>query len=352
MRGTRRPFRTSAVLGSLKTKTNGRIWEDAMELPRRIFLQLAGASAALPALPRLASADTYPSRPVHIITGYPAGASPDIIARLIADALSRRIGQQFIVDDRPGAGSNIGTEVVAHAAPDGYTLLMAVSTNAINATLYTKLNFDFTKDFTPVARVGVTPFVIVSNPSFPPKTVPELIAYSKGHPGQVNFATQGVGTGPHAAAELFKMMTGADLVHVPYKGNFNADLLGGQIPLSFASIAGEMEFVKDGRLRCIAVTTDARSDALPDVPTIAESVPGYEAMGWYGICAPTGAAGDIIARLADAVVACTNEPDVTSKLLAIGVVPTPMTTPQFGKFIGDETEKWAKVIKFADMRVD
>jgi tripartite-type tricarboxylate transporter receptor subunit TctC len=323
-----------------------------MPVARRDFLNLAALGIALPAFAGRSWAESYPDRPVHIVTGYPAGASPDIIARLIADALSRRIGQQFIVDDRPGAGSNIGTEVVAHAAPDGYTLLMAVSTNAINATLYTRLNFDFTKDFAPVARIGATPFVIVSNPSFPPKTVPELIAYSKAHPGQVNFATQGVGTGPHAAAELFKMMTGADLVHVPYKGNFNADLLGGQIPLSFASIASEMEFVKDGRLRCIAVTTAVRSGALPDVPTVAEFVPGYEAAGWYGICAPTGTSKDIIAKLADAIVTCTNEADVTSKLLAIGVVPKSMTTPEFGAFIADETEKWAKVVRFADMKVD
>ncbi|HEX3859463.1 MAG TPA: tripartite tricarboxylate transporter substrate binding protein [Pseudolabrys sp.] len=319
---------------------------------RRILLRLAAAGAALPAIPDVLRADSYPSRPVHIVTGYPAGASPDIIARLIADALSRRVGQQFIVDNRPGAGSNIGTEVAAHSAPDGYTLLIAVSTNAINASLYTRLNFDFNKDFAPVARIGVTPFVAVSNPAFPPKTIPELIAYSKAHPGQVNFATQGVGTGPHVAAELFKMMTGADLVHVPYKGNYNPDLLGGQIPLCFASIAQEIEFVKDGRLRCIAVTTAARSDALPDVPTIGEFVPGYVAVGWYGIVVPTGTPGDIIAKLADAVIACTNEPDVSSKLLAIGVVPRPMTTPEFGTFIADETEKWAKVIKFADMRVD
>jgi len=321
-------------------------------LPRRTFLRLAAAGAALPAMPDILRADNYPSRPVHLVTGYPAGASPDIISRLIADALSRRVGQQFVVDNRPGAGSNIGTEVAAHAAPDGYTLYMAVSTNAINATLYSKLNFSFTKDFAPVAGIGITPFVVVSNPSFPPKTIPELIAYSKAHPGQVNFATQGVGTGPHAAAELFKMLTGADLVHVPYKGNFNPDLLGGQIPLCFASIAQEIEFVKDGRLRCIAVTTAARSDAVPDAPTIAEFVPGYEAVGWYGIVVPTGTPGDIVAQLADAVLACTNDADVRSKLLAIGVVPKPMPTPEFGAFIANETEKWAKVIRFADMRVD
>src|SRR5580704_14048881 len=278
-----------------------------MEFPRRRFLGLAAVAAALPALPRVADADDFPSRPVHIVTGYPAGASPDIIARLIADALSRRVGQQFIVDNRPGAGSNIGTEVAAHSAPDGYTLLIAVSTNAINATLYTKLNFNFTKDFVSVAGIGVTPFVIVANPIFPAKTVPELIAYSKAHPGQGNFASQGVGTGPHAAAELFKMMTGADLVHVPYKGNFNPDLLGGQIPLAFASIAQEIEFVKDGRLRCLAVTTGARSDAVPDVPTIGEFLPGYEAVGWYGFVAPTGTPASLISKLAEAAIASTNE---------------------------------------------
>jgi tripartite-type tricarboxylate transporter receptor subunit TctC len=321
-------------------------------LPRRAFLRLAAASAALPGRPGLLLADTYPSRPVHIVAGYPPGASPDIIARLMADSLARRLGQQFIVDNRPGAGSNIGTEVAAHSAPDGYTLLIAVSTNAINATLYGNLNFDFAKDFVPVAGIGITPFVVVANPAFPAKTIPQLIDYARANPGKVNFASQGVGTGPHAAAELFKMMTGVELVHVPYKGNYNADLLGGQIPLAFASIAQEIEFVKDGRLRCLGVTTAARSEAVPDVPAIGEFVPGYEAAGWYGFVAPTGTPGSIIGKLAEAVIASTNEPDVNSKLLAIGVVPKPMTTAQFGTFIAGEITKWAKVIKFADMRVD
>jgi tripartite-type tricarboxylate transporter receptor subunit TctC len=321
-------------------------------LPRRTFLRLAAVGAVLPARPGILLADTFPSRPVHIITGYPAGASPDIIARLIADSLSRRLGQQFIVDDRPGAGSNIGTEAAAHSPPDGYTLLMAVSTNAINASLYSKLNFDFAKDFVPIARVGVTPFVVVANPAFPAKTIPELIDYAKANPGKVNFATQGVGTGPHVAAELFKMMTRVDLVHVPYKGNYNADLLGGQIPLAFASIAQEIEFVKDGRLRCLGVTTAVRSEAVPDVPTIGEFLPGYEAVGWYGFVAPTGTPAAIVSQLAEAVIASTNEPQINSKLLAIGVVPRPMTTPEFGTFIAEETAKWAKVVKFADMRMD
>jgi tripartite-type tricarboxylate transporter receptor subunit TctC len=322
------------------------------ELPRRTFLRLAAATAALPAKSGILLADTYPSRPVHVITGYPAGASPDIIARLMADTLSRRLGQQFIVDDRPGAGSNIGTEAAAHSPPDGYMLLMAVSTNAINATLYTKLNFDFTKDFVPIARVGITPFVVVANPAFPAKTIPQLIDYAKANPGKVNFATQGVGTGPHVAAELFKMMTGVDLVHVPYKGNYNPDLLGGQIPLAFASIAQEIEFVKDNRLRCLGVTTAKRSEALPDVPTIGEFLPGYEAVGWYGFVAPTGTPGDVVSKLAEATIAATNEAEINSKLLAIGVIPRPMTTAEFGTFIAEETAKWAKVVKFADMRVD
>jgi tripartite-type tricarboxylate transporter receptor subunit TctC len=323
-----------------------------LRLPRRRFVCLALSGAALPAWPGLLHAEDYPSRPVHIVTGYPAGASPDIIARLIADSLSRHLDQQFIVDNRPGAGSNIGTEFAAHSPADGYTLLIAVSTNAINTTLYKNLHFDFIADFLPVARIGVTPFVIVANPAFPATTIPDLIAYSKAHPGQVNFATQGVGTGPHAAAELFKMMTGADLVHVPYKGNYNADLLGGQIPLAFASIAQEIEFVKDGRLRCLAVTTAARSDAVPDAPTIGEFVPGYEASGWYGIVAPAGTSRDIVGKLAAATIASANEAEVKAKLLAIGVVPNPMTTAEFGKFIADETHKWAKVIKFADIKVD
>ncbi len=320
--------------------------------PRRQFLRLAALGAALPAWPSLLHADDYPSRPIHLLAGYPPGASPDIIARLIGDGLSQRIGQQLIIDNRPGAASNIATELAAHSAPDGYTALIAVSTNAINTTLYRNLNFDFTKDLTPVAGIGVTPFLIVANPSFPAKTIPELIAYAKANPGRVNFASQGVGTGPHAAAELFKMMTGTDLVHVPYKGNYNTDLLGGQIPLAFAPIAQVIEFIKDNRLRVLGVTTATRSDALPDAPAIGEFVPGYEAAGWYGIVVPTGTSPEIINKLATAVLATVNDPPVKAKLVAIGVVPKPMTTAEFGKFIADETQKWAKVIKFADIKVD
>ncbi|MFY9694420.1 MAG: tripartite tricarboxylate transporter substrate binding protein [Xanthobacteraceae bacterium] len=321
-------------------------------LPRRKFLRLTAAAAALPILPGIGHADNYPSRPVHLVAPYPPGAGPDIIARLIAQWLSERLGQQVIVDDRPGASSNIGTEAVAHAAPDGYTLLTTVSTNAVNATLYKKLNFNFRHDLVPVAGVGSTPFVFVANPSFPPKTVTDLIAYAKANPGRVNFATQGVGSGPHVAAELLEMMTTTKLVHVPYKTNYITDLIGGQIPLAVSPIAQIIEFVRDGRLRAIAVTTAKRSEALPDVPAIAEFEPGYAAVGWYGVCAPNGTSADVIGILAPAVVAAGSDATFKSRLMTLGVEPMPLNTAEFGKFIGDEIDKWAKVIEFADIRVD
>src|SRR5580693_5163651 len=283
-------------------------------LPRREFLHLTVGAAAVAALPRSAAALDYPTRPVHIVTGYPAGAGPDIISRLIAQALSESLGQQFIVDNRPGASSNIGTEIVAHAAPDGYTLLTTVSTNAVNATFYTNLNFDFGRDLKPVAGIGRTPFVFAAYPGFAPKTLPELIAYAKANPGHVNFATQGVGSGPHVSAELFKMLTGVDLVHVPYKGNYTTDLIGGQIPLAVAPIAQVIEFIRDNRLRAIAVTTAKRTDALPDVPAIAEFVPGYESAGWYGICAPSQTPADVIDKLAAATLAAGADPAFKSRL--------------------------------------
>ncbi len=323
-----------------------------MKLRRREFLHLAAAGAALPAWSQLAWAEAYPDRPVHIVTGYPAGAGPDIIARLIAESLSQRLGQQFIVDNRPGANSNIGTEIVAHAAADGYTLLLTVSTTAVNATLYTKLNFNFSQDLVPLAGIGRTPFVIAANPGFPPKTVPELIAYAKANPGRVNFASQGVGSSPHVCGELFKMMTGVDLVHVPYKTNYVTDLVGGQIQLAFAPIAQVIEFCKDGRLRAIAVTTATRSDALPNVPAVAEFLPGYEGVGWYGVCAPHGVGADVIAKLAPAVVASAGDATFKSRLTALGVEPRPMNTAEFAKFVNDEIAKWAKVIQFAGIKAD
>jgi tripartite-type tricarboxylate transporter receptor subunit TctC len=321
-------------------------------MERRKVLHLAAGAAALTLAPRSASALDFPTRPVHIVAGYPAGAGPDIIARLIAQALSEPLGQQVIVDNRPGASSNIGAEIVAHSAPDGHTLLMTVSTNAVNATFYTNLNFDFGHDLKPVAGIGRTPFVFAANPGFAPKTIPELIAYAKANPGHVNFATQGVGSGPHVACELFKMLTGVDLVHVPYKTNYTTDLIGGQIPLALAPMAQVIEFIRDGRLRAIAVTTATRSDALPDVPAVGEFVPGYEAAGWYGITAPAGTPADVVAKLAAAIVAAGGDATFKSRLVALGVESTPMTTAQFSKFVTDEIAKWAKVVKFASIKAD
>jgi tripartite-type tricarboxylate transporter receptor subunit TctC len=323
-----------------------------MKRSRRVFLRLAGSTVALPALPRLASALDYPTRPVHLVVGFPAGLSPDILARLVGQPLSERLGQQFIVDNRPGAASNIGTEVVAHAAPDGYTVLLTISGNAINATLYTHLNFNFARDLTPVAAIGRTPFVIVVNPAFPVKSVPELIDYAKANPGKINIASAGPGTGPHVACELFKMMTGVDMVQVPYKGSYMTDLLGGQIPIAFAPIAQIIEDVRAGKLTAIGVTTPTRSGAATQIPAIAEFVPGYAASGWYGICAPTGTPEDIIEKLNAAITACIGDPTLKSRLLDLGVEPTPMSVADFRKFVAEEIAKYAKVLQFAGIEVE
>jgi tripartite-type tricarboxylate transporter receptor subunit TctC len=323
-----------------------------VKLPRRTFLHLAAGAAALPAASRIALAQTYPSQPVRIVAGYPAGLSPDIIARLIAQALSERLGQQFIVDNRPGAASNIGTELVAHATPDGYTLLMTVSANAINATLYQHLNFDFARDITPVARMGLTPFVMVVNPAFAVRSVAELIAYAKANPGKLNAASAGAGTGPHVACELFKMMTGTDMVQVPYKANYMTDLLGGQIPMAFAPIAQIIQDVRAGNLIALGVTTPTRSDAAPDIPAIAETVPGYAASGWYGICAPTGTPPEIVEKLNAAISAAVVEPAFRERLLNLGVVPAPLPVGEFKSFVTEEIAKYAKVISFANIKVD
>jgi tripartite-type tricarboxylate transporter receptor subunit TctC len=323
-----------------------------MKRSRRVFLCLAGSAAALPALPRFASALDYPTRPVHLVVGFPAGLSPDILARLVGQPLSERLGQQFIVDNRPGAASNIGTEVVAHAAPDGYTVLLTISGNAINATLYTHLNFNFARDLTPVAAIGRTPFVIVVNPAFPVKSVPEMIDYAKANPGKINIASAGPGTGPHVACELFKMMTGVDMVQVPYKASYMTDLLGGQIPIAFGPIAQIIEDVRAGKLIAIGVTTPTRSDAAPQIPAIAEFVPGYAASGWYGICAPTGTPNDIIEKLNATITACVTDPSLKSRLLNLGVEPMPMSVAEFKKFVADEIVKYAKVIQFAGIKVE
>jgi tripartite-type tricarboxylate transporter receptor subunit TctC len=321
-------------------------------MERRKVLQLAAGAAALTLAPRSASALDYPTRPVHVVAGYPPGLSPDIIARLISQAVSERLGQQFIVDNRPGAASNIGTEVVAHATPDGYTLLLTVSANAINATLYQHLNFEFARDLTPVASIGRTPFVIVVNPDFGVKSVPELIAYAKANPGKLNVASAGVGTGPHVACELFKMMTGTDMVQVPYKGSYMTDLLGGQIPLAFAPIVQIIADVRAGKLIAIGVTTPTRSDAAPDIPAIAEFVPGYAAAGWYGMCAPAGTPDEIIDKLNAAISAAVTDPALKTKLLGQGVETVAMPVNEFKKYVTDEIAKYAKVIATTGMKAD
>ena len=266
--------------------------------------------------------------------------------------LSERLGQQFIVDDRPGASGNIATGDVAKAVPDGYTLLLAVSSNAINATFYKNLNFDFVKDIIPVGFIGFTPFVMTVTPSFPAKTVPEFIAYAKANPGKVNMASQGVGTSPHVTGELLIMMTGIDLVHVPYRGNVVPDLISGQVQVYFSPLPQVIEFVRDGRLRALAVTSATRTDALPDVPALAETVPGYEASAWYSICAPAGTPGEIVDKLNKEMNAGLADPALHAKLLAVGIEPKAMTQAEFAKFVGDEIQKWSKVITFADIKAE
>ena len=321
-------------------------------MERREFLHLAAGATALTLAPRRARALDYPTRPPHIVVGFPPGLSPDIIARLVAQSVSERLGQQFIVDNRPGAASNIGTEFVARATPDGYTLLLIVSANAINATLYQHLNFNFAHDLTPVASIGRTPFVIVVNPDFGVKSVPELIAYAKANPGKLNVASAGVGTGPHVACELFKMMTGTDMVQVPYKGSYMTDLLGGQIPLAFAPIVQIIADVRAGKLLAIGVTTPTRSDAAPEIPAIAEFVPGYAAAGWYGMCAPTGTPDEIIDKLNAAISAAVTDPALKTKLLGQGVETVAMPVKEFKKYVTDEIAKYAKVIATTGMKAD
>jgi tripartite-type tricarboxylate transporter receptor subunit TctC len=323
-----------------------------MILSRRHFLHLAAGSAVVSTMWRTASALDYPTRPVHIVVGYAAGLAPDIIARLVGQWLSERLGQQFVIDNRSGAASNIATEIAAKSPPDGYTLLIVVSTNAINATLYTNLNFNFGQDLIPVASIGPAPFVMVVNPAFSAKTIPEFIADAKANPGKINMASAGVGTGPHVAGELFKMMTGIDFVHVPYRSNYLPDLLAGQVQFAFTPTPAAVAFLRDGRLRALGVTTATRSEVLPDVPAIGEFVPGYVAAGWYGICAPAGTPTAIIDKLNAAITAGDGDPEMKSHLAGLGVQPRPMTSEEFGKFIADETEKWGKVIKFAGIKAD
>jgi len=321
-----------------------------MKLFRRQFLHLAAGAAALPVLSRNASAQTYPTQSVRLIVGFPAGNASDILARLIAQSLSERLGQQFVVENRPGAGGNVGTEIVARALPDGYTLLLVLSSNAYSATLYANLNFNFIRDIAPVACIVDAPYAMVVNPSVPAKTVPEFIAYAKANPGKLNMASAGIGGATHVFGELFMMMAGVNLLHVPYRGNFMPDLLGGQVQVVFAPITHLIEYIRTGKLRALAVTSATRSAALPDIPTMGEFVPGYAASGWYGIGAPKNTPTDIIDRLNKEINAALADPKIKARLADLGAVPMPMTPAEFGKFIAAETEKWGKVIKAANIQ--
>jgi tripartite-type tricarboxylate transporter receptor subunit TctC len=324
-----------------------------MKLPRRKFLHLAAGAAAFPAVSRIASAQTYPTRPVRIIVGFAAGGGDDILARLMAQWLSERLGQPFIIENRPGAGTNIATEAVVRASPDGYTLLLVAPPAAINAALYDKLNFNFIRDISPVGGIVRQANVMVVNPSLPAKTVPEFIAYAKANPGKINMASGGNGTMSHVAGELFKMMTGVDMVHVPYRGGGGAaltDLLGGQVQVFFSPVAASMAFIKADKLRSLAVTTAARLESLPNLPTVGDFVPGYEAGGWEGVGAPKNTSAEIIDRLNKEINAALADPMMKARLADLGGMVLPGSPSDFGKLVAEETEKWGKVVKFAGIK--
>jgi tripartite-type tricarboxylate transporter receptor subunit TctC len=323
-----------------------------MKIPRRQFLHLAAGAAALPVTSLIARGEAYPGRPVHIIAPFAAGGPNDITARLIGQSLSERLGQQFIVDNRTGAGGNIGTEAVVRAPADGYTLLLVSSSNAVNATLYDKLSYNFIRDVVPVASILRVPNVMVVNPSVPARTVPEFIAFAKANPGKINMATAGNGSTTHVSGELFKQLAGVDLVPVAYRGGGPAliDLLAGQMQVMFEPTIAAIEFIRSGKLRALAVTTATRSALLPDIPTVGEFVPGYEASQWYGIGAPTGTSPEIVARLSTEINASLADPRLQAKLADLGGIPTPMTPVAFGKLIADETEKWGKVVRAGNIK--
>jgi tripartite-type tricarboxylate transporter receptor subunit TctC len=324
-----------------------------MNLIRRRFLTLALTGAVM-AAPAVAFAQSYPARPVHMVVGFAAGGGADIMARLIGQGLSERLGQQIVVDNRPGAGTNIATEVVAKAAPDGYTLLLANSPNAINATLYDNLSFDFVRDIVPVASIGRVPLVMVVNPDLPAKTIPEFIAYAKANPGKVNMGSGGNGAPDQMSGELFKAMAGVGILHVPYRGVAPAiaDLLGGQVQVIFGTMPAVIALIKSGRLRALGVTTATRSDELPDVPSIGEFVPGYEASQWYGIGAPKGTPTEVIERLNRETNAVLADPKMKARLAELGASALAGTPADFGKLIVDETAKWAKVVKVSGVKPD
>jgi len=325
-----------------------------MTFPRRKFLEFAAGAAALPVLPRFANAQTYPSRPVRLVVGYPPGGPADIGSRLIAQALSDRLGQPFVVENRPGAGGNIGTEVVVKAAPDGYTLLNANIPHAINATLYNNLTFDFIRDIAGIALIYRQPLVLEVHPSLPVKTVPEFIAYAKANPGMINVASSGIGTPQHLALELFKRMAVVDLIHVPYRGSAPAltDLISGQVQAMLDTINSSIGHVRTGRLRALGVSMTTRSEALPDVPTIAEFVRGFDVTSWSGVGAPKKTPAEIIAKLNTEINAALSEPKLKDRFAELGALVTPQSSADFDKFIAAETEKWGNVIRGANIRAE
>jgi len=320
-----------------------------MKLPRRKFLRMAAAAAIAPALPSAAWAQTYPARPVRLIVPFAPGGGSDIFARLIGQWLSERLGQPFVIDNRPGAGSNIGTEAVVNAHPDGYTLLLVNAANAINATLYDRLNFDFARDIVPVAGLIRVPNVVVVNPSVPVKTISELIAYTKANPDKINMGSAGTGSTPHVAGELFKMMTGARMAHVPYRGVAPAltDLLGGQIQVIFATMPSSIAYIRAGTLRALAVTSTMRSQELPDVPVVSEFVPGYEASNWYGVAVPKITSVEIVMKLNQEINAALADPKMKARLSDLGGMVLPGSPSDFVRLNADETEKWAQVVRFS-----
>jgi len=323
-----------------------------MQLPRRRFLHLAAGAAALPAVSRMGWAQTYPARPVRMIVAYPPGSGADILARLMGQWLQERLGQPFVIENRPGGSTNIATQAVVNASADGYTILMVHTAGAVNATLYDKLNYNFIRDIAPVAALTKAALVMEVNPTVPAKTVSEFIAYAKSNPGKLNMASSGIGGASHIAGELFKMMTGVNMVYVPYAGGPPAitDLLAGQVQVLFDPISSSIGHIRAGKLRALAVTTAKRQDTLPDIPTVGDFVPGYEATGWQGIGAPRNTPIEIIEKLNKEINAALADPKIKTRLSDLGNAPMPMTTAEFGKFIAAETEKWGKVVKFAGLK--
>src|SRR5262245_1658467 len=325
-----------------------------MKLPRRNFLHLAAGATALPAASRFACAQAYPTRPVRIIVGFAAGGNSDILARLMGQWLSERLGQPFVIENRPGAASNIGTEAVAKAAPDGYTLLLVSLSNAVSALLYDKVNFDFVRDIAPVASMARSPYVMLINPAVPAQTVPEFIGYAKANAGKVSIASAGSGSGPHICGELLKAMAGVNMVHVPYRGDVPAltDLIGGQVQVYFGTLAASIEYVKAGKVRALAVSTATRSDALPDIPTLAEFVPGYEVSLWTGLGAPRGTPAEIVARLNEEINAGLADRSIKARLADLGATVYASSAAAFGQLMADETEKWRRVIRAANIKAE